>query len=298
MSDHGPALPPALRFIPVGAIRAHEQPEAGQAEDLRGRIGAEGVLRNPVAVAELAPGEYLLVDGTHRYESLRAGGYGYALAQVAPLTAPTVIDTWSHAARVDADRFLDAVAAAGLAALPAGLAAAEEAVTFRRAPFAFALRDRPAAAFVADGRGDRARALRAFVALYQPRRVTNDEILARGGFDPARLFAEWAFAEANLIVRFAAFSPDEIVAQVRNGARIPAGITRFVLGGGRVLGVDVPVRLLAPAASAAEQGAWLAQLARRRPRRFAGPARVRETRPRLYAEPLLVYDPDLVVEPA
>ncbi len=295
MSD-GDATPcPTLRFLPIGEIRPHEVSEGRRAADLSERIAADGVLRNPVTVAELAPGEYVLIDGTHRYESLAAAGYDALLAQVAPLTAPTVIDTWCHAARVDEGRFLDDVAAAGLDARPLAPDAAEAALAGRRTPLAFALAGRPDAVYILTGAEARAPMLRAFVALYQPRRVANDELLAHGAFDPDRLFGTAPFADANLLVRFAGFDPADIVALARNGVRIPAGITRFVLGGGRVLGVDAPVRLLTSSSGAAERRAWLDQLARRRPRRFAGPARVHEPRPRLYAEPLIVYDPTLVI---
>ena len=298
MSD-GDATPcPTLRFLPIGEIRPHEASEGRRAADLSQRIAADGVLRNPVAAAELSPGEYVLIDGTHRYESLADAGYDVLLAQMAPLTAPTVIDTWCHAARVDEGRFLDDVAAAGLDARPVEPGAAEAALVGGHTPLAFALSAHPETVYVLTGAEARAPALRAFVALYQPRRVANDEILAHGGFDPGRLFGTAPFADANLLVRFAGFDPGDIVALARNGARIPAGITRFVLGGGRVLGVDAPVRLLTASASAAERRAWLDELVRRRPRRFAGPARVYEPRPRLYAEPLIVYDPDLVLEPA
>ena len=298
MSDRGPALCPTLRFLPIGAIRMHEAPEGQHAATVRRGIAADRVLRNPIAAAALSPGESLLIDGTHRYGSLRAAGCGYVLAQVVPLTAPTVLDTWSHLARVDAARFLDDVATVGLDARPADPGTVEAALAARRAPLAFALLDDPDTAYLVVGRESHARTLQAFVGLYQPRRVATDEILAHGGFRPERLFAEAGFADANLLVRFAGFSPGEIVALVRDGVRIPSGITRFILGGGRVLGVNVPVRLLEPSTSAAEQRAWLAQLARRRPRRFAGPAWVHEPQPRLYAEPLLVYDPSLVVVPA
>ncbi len=128
MSD-GDATPcPTLRFLPIGEIRPHEASEGRRAADLSQRIASDGVLRNPVVVAELSPGEYVLIDGTHRYESLADAGYDVLLAQLAPLTAPTVIDIWCHAARVDEGRFLDDVAAAGLDARPVDARSAEAAL--------------------------------------------------------------------------------------------------------------------------------------------------------------------------
>src|SRR5436305_817438 len=78
--DHATGLD--VRLVPVAAIRAHEEYAPSREQALSAQIAQDGILRHPLIVAEVAPGRYVLLDGTHRLEWLRCHGYAYAPVQV------------------------------------------------------------------------------------------------------------------------------------------------------------------------------------------------------------------------
>ncbi len=293
------AVGPDVRLVPVRAIRPHEEYTPSREQALSAEIAREGVLRHPLIVAELGDGEYVLLDGTHRLEWLVREGQAFAPVQVVRPDDPTsvAVHTWAHLAQVSPlfpDEVQEAVGAEGGLVL--------EATTPRRALAVVAAGLRPAwlaaygqrgVAYTVRGPGNRARVLRALLGHYRPERIAPEEACCAGHGDPEAVFAH--HRSASLVVHFAPFGAEDVAALAREGDRVPAGITRVVVVGGRVLGLNVRLGLLGRDADPAAQRAWLAELAERCPRPVAGPALVYEPTPRRYAEPLLVYDRELPV---
>jgi hypothetical protein len=143
---------------------------------------------------------------------------------------------------------------------------------------------------------DRLETLSTLLSLYQPERVASDALSSSSNAAGARQAAFRNFPGRNLLVQFAPFAAADICALHGAGQRIPSGITRFIITGGRVLGTNVPLKLLRPEATLHQRAAWLAWLDRHRPRRFSGPTVVYEPAPRRYAEPLVMFDPAVRAE--
>ena len=246
-------------------------------------------------MAEVGPGAYVLLDGTHRLAYLERHGYAWAPAQVVRLADPRSVrlTTWAHLARVDAAALPDRMAALGL-----HVSAAPRARLRARRPSGpdaawLTLAGRPEVVYRLHG-PDRVRLLRGLADLYEPERIAPERLVHGGRLDPARVFG--AHAPHNLLVEFAPFGPHDIAALFRAGVRIPSGISRVLVAGGRILGANVPLRLLEPGTAATQRSAWLDRLVGGPPsgvRRVCGPAVVHEPGPRLYAEPLVVFDPAL-----
>jgi hypothetical protein len=214
--------------------------------------------------------------------------------QVVPLTGPAsaLLSTWAHLASANEANLLVALARSGFAltTAPDQLGAAPRAtdvawLTFARCPHVvYRLRGH-----------DRLAALNTLVTLYQPQRLASDALPSNGA-----LVSEAAFRSNpthNLLVQFPPFAAADIRALHDAGDRIPSGITRVIINGGRVLGINAPLRLLRLEATTDERKAWLTSLGARRPRRLTGPTVVYEPRPRRYAEPLVVFDWALQAEP-
>lgn len=284
-----------LRFVAVHAIRAHEQYATTHRDDLAARLDHDTVLRNPIVVAEVRPGAYVLLDGTHRLAYLQAHGYSHALVQVVALRgqASVQLSTWAHIAMVDEVALLEALARSGCCGVTP---IREQAVA---APDAtdvawLSLAHRPHVVYRLQSH-DRVAALSTLVSLYQPERLASDAVPASGTRVSSAAFR--SFPAHNVLVQFAPFAAADICALHDAGDRIPSGITRVIISGGRVLGTNAPLRLLRPETSFQERAAWLASLYEYRPRRLTGPTVMYEPAPRRYAEPLVVFDWAVRAEP-
>lgn len=279
-----------LRFVSLQAIRPHEQYSSAHREDLAARLERDNVLRNPIIVAEVRPGAYVLLDGTHRLATLEEHGYSHALVQVVPLADPARVQlsTWAHLASVDADILLRELAASGAGsviverdledATPSGTDVAW--LSFACRPHVvYRLRSH-----------DRIAALHMLLTFYQPERLASDALTCNGSDvftnAPAR----------NLLVQFRPFAAADICALDAAGERIPNGITRVVITGGRILGTNVPLELLRPEATVTQREAWLASLDAHLPRRLSGPTVVYEPGPRHYVEPVVLFDRSVQAE--
>jgi hypothetical protein len=284
-----------LRFVSIQAVRPHEQHATAHRDDLAVRLDNDGVLRNPIVVAEVRPGAYVLLDGTHRLAYLQQHGYSDALVQVVRLTGPESVQlsTWAHLASVDEAALLVALARLGCGgATPASdrLGDAPRAADVAWLSFA----RHPRVVYRLRGH-DRLAALSTLLSLYQPERLASDALGSSGARVSEAAFSN--FPGRNLLVQFAPFTATDIRALHDAEDQIPSGITRVVINGGRVLGTNTPLKLLQPEATSYQRDAWLASLGARCPRRLTGPTLVYEPGPRRYAEPVVIYDSSVRAEP-
>ena len=247
-----------LRVVGIGRLRLHEAHDEQRLARVRARIEAEGVQRNPVIVSPFGE-DYLILDGAHRVQALRSLEARLALVQV--VEPPASTESWAHmvpVGGVETFREADAVEMSEDESRDGWLAEVETAGGSR-----LWLRARE-------------RGLKAEVrALWEMQEgyPGNGEV-RRVGADEA---VEPEPGEA--LIRYRAFSPGELIAMVRFGAVLPAGITRFRIEE-RVLGVRFPLRSLC----AGDEAAANADL-----RAFVG-ERWREKRIRRYAEPVVLFE--------
>jgi len=250
---------PDLRIIPVDRLIPHEREDSRRTGALADRFRESGILKNPPIVTPAGGGEpderYVVLDGANRVATATSAGFPHLVVQVVPYTEPQVrLSTWHHALVEQRPGSLER-ALSGIA----GLEIRTEHLGHARALLA----RRDAIAFVVHGDGavqtlhggsdlDRKNTLRnAVVDLYRGHhpyhRVTRDSI------DDARE----RYHDVTSLVVFPHFHPEEILEVARSGARVPAGITRHVIGW-RALRINIPLERMADRGpTLAEKNAWL-----------------------------------------
>jgi ParB-like nuclease domain len=278
-------------LVPVVEIAPHEKYARDHEQSLAKRIDQAGFLANPIIVADSGSGRFILLDGTHRLEYMRAKGLASAPVQIVRLHVPASVDiaTWCHrVADADLPALLHGAAADGLSVTPAS--ASQAMATLRAGAGLAALTVAPDEAVIIDG-APWHDALRRLVRLYgAPERVADAP-----EFDSASSGSK--AQEQALLVAFRAITPAAIEGLVQAGKQIPAGITRVLLPGGRVLGLKTPLDLLEAGASTVRQMDWLDDVGHTCPVWYLNGGVVFEPGPRLYEEPLTVFDADLDVQP-
>lgn len=212
-----------LRVVPLDRLILHEAHDAERLARLRRRILDDGVQRHPVIVAPQRK-DYLVLDGAHRVQALEDLGCRFVLTQT--VEPPARAESWGHMLRSSglesAFRELEGVEVSDkpdgswLAAVkPAGWECA-----FIR------VRKRDLFAEV--------RALWGLQAFYP----------AAGAVHRVDPEAPVELEPGEALIRYRAFTPEELVEIVRSGAVLPAGITRFRVRE-RVLGVRFPLEKVA-----------------------------------------------------
>ena len=214
-----------LRVVPLAAVVAHEEADPHRVERLIGRLEADGRLANPPVVAAVDD-HFVLLDGATRMAALEALGFAHAIVQVA---APDRLrlETWGHVI-LDIDpgrlvRVLDGVTDARLEDDgDPGAMCTLWLVDGRR--------------FTVHPTGGRHpfTALNPLVAAY-----LGVSVIAR----TTEVELESAIADqpdAAALVVFPRLMLDTVFAAAREGHRLPAGITRFIVGD-RVIALNAPL---------------------------------------------------------
>jgi hypothetical protein len=234
-----------LRVVALDQVMPHEHAETRRVEKLVGRLQAEGCLGNPPIVAEVEDG-FVLLDGANRIAALGELGFGVAIVQVA---APgrLRLDTWHHVV-------LDTTPAE----LYATLAAVDEAHLDEAAEsphVVCTLRLIDGRTYFAHTRPD----VHPFVALSSLVESYLDANLVARTDESDLEAATRAYTGAAGVVVFPRLTTDVVFDSARDGYRMPAGITRFVVTG-RVLELNAPLGPLRADRSLEDHNRWLAEL--------------------------------------
>jgi hypothetical protein len=246
-----------LRLVELERLILHEAHDEDRLAGLRRRIEAEGTQRNPVIVSSQIDC-CLVLDGAHRVRALEELGCRLVLAQF--VEHPEKAESWAHLlGRVGLDE-LRGVEGVEVSERPDGEPLAEVEVAGGKRYF---LRSRE------EGLLAEVRALWALQSLY-PRGVVVRRLEANGRLE---------LAEAEAMIRYRPFTPEELVEIVRSGAVLPAGITRFRVRE-RVLGVGYPLEKIR-AGDAPSRNAELQAFVERL---------WEENRIRYYEEPVVLFE--------
>ncbi len=206
-----------LHLVELERLILHEAHDEDRLASLRSRIEGEGEQRNPVIVS--SQGDCCLVlDGAHRVRVIKELGCRLVLAQF--VEPPEKAESWAH--------LLDGVGPDTLRGVK-GIEVSDHQRVARLAEVELAGGKRVSLGSREAGLLEEVRALWALQSLYPEGVVRRVEPNGPIGL-----------AEGEVVIRYRAFAPEELVEIVRSGAVLPAGITRFRVRE-RVLGVRYPL---------------------------------------------------------
>lgn len=253
---------PNLRVVPLESIRRHEEIDPLRVERLSGRIDAEGIQVNPMVCVQAPSGEYVLLDGATRTESLKRIGLVHAVIQVVEPDAVT-LGTWHHVVRGCAPEEVMAAVSS------------DPSLELSEGPGKPSLQVRGAAPRLVQGTGISSNAtLSRLVAGYVGRWTVTRTI------DPDIGLIESSFSDWAALVEFPTLSIEYVMKAAVGEDLLPAGITRFKVPD-RALRLNIPLEILRRDASAEDKQAALDQLL---------DERSHDGRVRHYEEPVFILD--------
>lgn len=285
---------PDLRILPLEDLLPHEHTDPRRVNPLIARLRDESMLRNPPIAAPMgqADARFVVLDGANRTAAFHALGMPHILAQVVPYER-VQLNTWHHViTQCDGPNLI-----AQLDALPdmqlcevdlmraRAMLARREAIAFvsmddgvREAEPTSPVSCPPSSVIAlcvsADAPSRRTELLHRLVDLYEGcakvQRTTTDNIAD----------ARTAFPDASAIVVFPRYEPAEIIDLVRNGQKVPAGITRHVLPL-RALRLNYPMEILRSADPLSQKQAHLSEWIYER---------TQNRQVRTYNEPTVLFD--------
>lgn len=267
-----------LQIVPTSVVLPHEVADPGRERRIEQRLREDSLLRDPLMVGAVPDLEgYVLLDGTNRQRALKALDYPWVMVQILDYADQQAIRlrTWCHAAHMPLRDLLDdaknipGVESEVLSPLAAPDALAETSTLT-------VLLDKKEHYLVrrTSDAPPRAAQLRQLVDIYEERMVRED-CDPEGTEEHAKRLHESAGHPVTLLA-FPPFSRAQVVAMAMQDTPIPAGITRHIVVGGRVLRVNLPLDILS-LKTPEEANAALA-------------AHLHGLEPRLYREPTILFD--------
>ena len=85
----------ALKFVPISHIHLHESHEESRLQALSDKITTDGYLQNPLLVTPMENNHYFVIDGVHRFNSLRLAGCARIPVQVVN-PEQMQLSSWAH----------------------------------------------------------------------------------------------------------------------------------------------------------------------------------------------------------
>lgn len=241
--DHNraPVPTPDLRIVPVNALRPHEEHDSQRSQPLIERFRSETVMINPPLVAPMHDGNYVILDGANRFHVFSKLGYPHILVQVASYESGFVgLSNWQHVvAGWDVRQMLERCAQISGVTLASG---GEQAIAGIVARDGERIDVCARVASVVE----RNAALCQFVSLYQKNARLHRTPLT----DAAEVWN--LFPDANCMVIFPSYAPQDIIEAARLPAFLPPGISRHIVQG-RALRVNYPLAALCDSNSSLEQ---------------------------------------------
>jgi hypothetical protein len=266
-----PFEPFDLRVVPLGAVVPHEEAEDQRVERLVDRLADDGRLTNPPVVAAVDD-HFVLLDGATRLAAMRRLGFDRMIVQVAGGDGLR-LETWSHVILdIEPDLLLGLLGAVDAVRLdpadPGASAEGDDVMCVVRLVDGRSFAVHPAA-------GQHPfRALNPFVAAY----LDATTIARRIATDLDAVVGDRPGTAA--LVTFPRLTVDAVFTAARDGHRLPAGITRFIVAG-RVIDLNAPLASLREGRPLDADNRWLHDLVAER--RLAG-------RIRHYPEAVYVLD--------
>ena len=246
---------PILQMHSTEALLPHEECDPRRVEMLSQRILKEGVLKNPPVVSQI-PGtdRFVVLDGANRTMAFLSLKVPHIVAQVVSYNDPGVkIDTWFHVvAGMDIETFESALKEiAGMQVEVCSLIEARRALETGEA-IAYIVREHKIR-----------KVFPSRVSEYHDLRILNDIVGAyKGRADIFRASNdEWEkqspyYPGITAVVVFPPYEPDDILSAVKNGYKIPSGVTRHIIPF-RAVNINIPLDILNAEGTLASKREWL-----------------------------------------
>jgi hypothetical protein len=266
-----------LRIVRVEDIVLHEGQDPLVVKKLAERLRQDGIARNPPIVSE-SDGRYIVLDGATRTGAFKYLGIRDVLVQIVDYAARNIcLDSWHHLIQntSPSDLFDGIAAIAGVTIEHVDAKQAEHDLTLHKSLCAILLRS--GATYAVRG----ADTLEASVA--QLNQVVNlyggkTQVYRAVTTDLAILTRE--YPDLSMVIIFPRYTPFEVTRLALNGAKLPMGITRHLIGG-RAIGINIPLERLSSDESLEEKNAWLAKWLMEK---------IHARKVRFYQEPVFVFD--------
>lgn len=266
-----------LRIVRGDDIVLHEGQDSLVVKKLAARLKADRILRNPPIVAE-ADGRYIVLDGATRTGALKYLGVRDTAVQIVDYAAHNIcLDSWHHLIQgISPSELLDEIASIdGLTVEHVDVAKAEHNLALHQIVCYLILRN--GATYEVRGRYElelSVAKLNQVVDLYHGkaevyRAVTTQlDILTR------------EYPDLSMVIVFPRFTPVEVTRLALNGAKLPMGVSRHLIGG-RAIGVNIPLERLESDESVEAKNVWLQKWLMEK---------IHERKVRFYQEPVFVFD--------
>lgn len=280
-----------LRFLRLGDIKQSEQFSLGRQKDLVDQIRDDDILSNPLIVSHTNKGVPFIVDGHHRFESLRQLGCDYLLAQVVDIHDEKAVrfEMWSNAAFCeDPDVAFNEILTAGVKATRRPFSACLRILRTSKSVCSWTTYEEPDVGYMLDGTtlGPGQTLSLIINNVDHVKRIAPAE-MAICTESATPLFRE--HRNRNILLQFAPINGPQIAKLVERGFRIPAGVTRSVVSP-RILGANVPLNLLRSRTPDRERTAWLQDIRNRMPVHHPAPYITQESNGRRrYDESVVLY---------
>lgn len=231
---HLPAVPPPdLRIIDINAVLPHESHDAQRASPLIERIRHAEYFTNPPIVADLQNGNYVLMDGANRHQTLKHLSFPHLLVQVADYKSDYVeLGVWQH------------IVSDWQSSSLMNRLQIIQGIDIRdgwdsHAVAQILLREGPVYGVHAaiDHINERNATLRHVVESYHHHATLYRTPLT----DPGHIWSLYPTGIA--LVMFPQYHPEDIIAAALNRAYLPPGVSRHIIHG-RALKLNYPMRTL------------------------------------------------------
>ncbi|BAS44917.1 siderophore staphylobactin biosynthesis protein SbnI [Staphylococcus schleiferi] len=225
----------SLKLIDVDQIDIHETYEPSRLEKTKESIETDQFIRHPILVVPMNQGRYMVIDGVHRFTSLKALGCKVIPVQVIH-QAQYSIEAWCH--KVPCDQLTSILSA------ESDLPWTTE-IRYTTPFITMCYEDIEQYLYPEDLSTNKMNVWEKVVESYsstcQVERVLQD--------------ACTCITPREILMKYQPLQFSEIEAIVRKGKTVPAGVTRFNIAG-RCLNLQVPLKLLKEKYSASQLKAW------------------------------------------
>lgn len=249
-----------LEILPIDRIVEHEVFDVRRMEPILARLQEEKKLVNPILVAPMSDGRYLQLDGMNRLSAFRKLQIPTIAAQIVDYGNDEQVKlfSWMHLYRITTQELLSALRSAQVTT---GHPARIQMPDFENGwvatiqPFpdlSTGTQSAPSISILED-RSDkeRARTILGLVQSYESAGIVRERVPDQLSADSLMQYI-LAHADTHGSILFPKFTKKQIIALVKDGGLLPAGITRHVVKN-RCLNVNVPIALMADSLSLEEK---------------------------------------------